>query len=186
MGWYRLLCWPPLPFSILLPEMREELQGLTSTPLGETKEDVNSYLEAVIKSDMATDAHREMLYVLGNTGSGKTSLTQTYKSFLETPDKPLESILTQDHPEQLKTRIAEVHNDTTLPQISSEQIKTENKDGDLLVSFKNISVPCTDSSPDHDGIKMEKCYMKITDFGGHEVMGTILKGTDEFSSGVYL
>ena len=154
--------------AILLPnDMREQLQELTSTPLGETKEDVNSYLEAVIKSGVATDAHREMLYILGNTGIGKTSLT---KSFLERPDNP-ESILTQDHPEQLKTRIAEVHKDTMLPQISSETIQTEEKDGVLLVRFKSDSV----SDADHDGKEMDKCFLKIIDFGGHQVLGTSFK-----------
>ena len=143
--------------AILLPDMRAELQELTSTPLGETREDVNSYLEA-------TDAHREMLYILGNTGIGKTSLT---KSFLERPDNP-ESILTQDHPEQLKTRIAEVHKDTMLPQISSETIQTEEKDGVLLVRFNSKSV----SDEDLDGQEMEKCFLKIIDFGGHQVLKT--------------
>ena len=142
--------------AVLLPDMREELQELTCTPLGETREDVNSYLEA-------TDAHREMLYILGNTGIGKTSLT---KSFLERPDNP-ESILTQDHPEELKTRIAEVHKDTMLPQISSETIQTEEKDGVLLVRFKSDSVPDTH----HDGQEMDKCFLKIIDFGGHQVFG---------------
>ena len=78
-----------------------------------------------------------------------------------------------------------MHKDTILPQISSEQIQTEEKEGVLLVSFKSNSVSGTYSNPDHDGEKMEKCYMKIIDFGGHQVMGTILKGTDEFFAGVY-
>ena len=153
--------------AILLPDMREELQELTSTPLGETREDVNSYLEAVIKSGVATDAHREMLYVLGNTGTGKTSLTGTYKAFLEMPDKLPEAILTEGHPELLKTRIAEVHKDTILPQISSETLQTEEKDGVLLVRFKSDSV----SNADHDGQEMDKCFLKIIDFGGHQVFG---------------
>ena len=150
--------------AILLPNMREELQGLTSTPLGETKEDVNSYLEAVIKSGVATDAHREMLYVLGNTGIGKTSLTETYKAFVENPDKPPESFLAQDHPQLLKTRIAEVHKDAMLPKIMNGTTKIEEEGGILLVSFANTS------QPDSDSPAMDKCLLKIIDFGGHQVV----------------
>ena len=78
-----------------------------------------------------------------------------------------------------------MHKDTILPQISSEQIQTEEKEGVLLVSFKSNSVSGTYSNPDHDGEKMEKCYMKIIDFGGHQVLGVVQNRTDEFFSGVH-
>ena len=148
--------------AIILPDMRADLQGLTSTPLGETKEEVNSYLEAVIKSGVATDAHREMLYILGNTGAGKTSLTKTYKSFLE--DKRPASILTQDHKELLRTRIAEVHNDAILPQSWIETIQIEDKGGISLVRLEsNVILGLLRQDRD-------KCYLKIVDFGGHQVL----------------
>ena len=150
--------------AIILPDMRADLQGLTSTPLGETKEEVKSYLEAVIKSGVATNAHREMLYILGNTGAGKTSLTETYKSFLENPDKPPESKLTQDHKELLRTRIAEVHNDAIFPQSWIETIQIEDKGGISLVRLEsNVILGMHRQYSD-------KCYMKIVDFGGHQVL----------------
>ena len=152
----------------LLPDLREGLQGLTNTPLGKTREDVNSYLEAVIKSGVATDANREMLYILGNTGTGKTSLTETYKSFLEDPNKDPTSVLTEDSPHLLRTRIAEVHKDAILPRIKTKTIQTEKKDDITLVRFKNNPQE-RDHKEQNFGPKMEKCLLKIVDFGGHQV-----------------
>ena len=148
--------------AIILPDMRADLQCLTSTPLGETKEEVNSYLEAVIKSGVATEAHREMLYILGNTGAGKTSLTKTYKSFLENPDQRPASILTQDHKELLRTRIAEVHNDAIHLKSSIKTIQKEDKGGISLVRH--------DTHSKRQWGYRDKCYLKIVDFGGHQVL----------------
>ena len=152
----------------LLPDLREGFQGLTNTPLGKTREDVNSYLEAVIKSGVATDANREMLYILGNTGTGKTSLTETYKSFLEDPNKDPTSVLSEDSPHLLRTRIAEVHKDAILPQIKTKTIQTEEKDDITLVRFKNNPQE-RDHKEQNFGPKMKKCLLKIVDFGGHQV-----------------
>ena len=159
--------------AIILPKM----QGLTSTPLGKTKEGVNSYLEAVIKSGVATDAHREMLYVLGNTNTGKTSLAETYKAFFEKPDKTPDSMLTQDHPELLKTRIAEVHKDAILPQILSGTLQTEKIEEHItLVRFEN-----TPGEEGFSGGEMAKCLLKIIDFGGHQVITIFVTVFSQFS-----
>ena len=144
--------------SIFLPERRDDLQTMTTTPLAETKEGLKSFLEAVIKSGMATDAHREMVYVLGNTKVGKTSLTETYKYFFENPDKTPKSILAK--PDQ-KTRIAEVYNDAVLPDMGRKKIKEEKKDGITLISFEP-------NSEEHH--VNDKCFIKIVDFGGHQVI----------------
>ena len=150
--------------TVFLPNLREEIQGLTSTPLGETQEEVNSYLEALIKSGVATDAHREMLYLLGNTGTGKTSLTETYKAFFNRPEKIPEPFLTEDHPQLQNTKIADIHGDTILPKILSEMIhqRTDNNNNVLLISFE--------SSPNEQ--ELEKAFLKIVDFGGHQVRET--------------
>ena len=151
--------------ALLLPNKRELLHRLTRssgrTPIGVTKEDVSSYLDAVIKSGVATDAHREMLYILGNTGTGKTSLAETYKSFFQRPDETPESKLTENDPPLLKTRIADVHKDMILPHIPSEKIQKEKKECYQLVSFG--------SYPDPDVHKRKKAFLKIVDFGGHQV-----------------
>ena len=173
--------------AILLPDMRKKLQGLTRTPLGETKEDVNSYLEVVIKSGVATDARREMLYVLGNTGIGKTSLTETYKAFVEKPDKTPESFLTQDHPQLLKTRIAEVHKDAMLPQIHNRTVCV----GGTLRKEKmgeNIVLVRIDNNPDEESQRereIDKCLLKIIDFGGHQVISISETASYKISSGIY-
>ena len=165
--------------AILLPDMRKKLQGLTRTPLGETKEDVNSYLEAVIKSGVATDAHREMLYVLGNTGSGKTSLTDTYKAFVKEPGETPESCLTEDRPQSLATRIAEVsevsevRKNAILPEILNEEIEKEVIENIKLVRFRNNSIGEILSRKE-----MSKCLLKIIDFGGHQVISFLVPASN--------
>ena len=146
---------------------------------------MNSYLEAVIKSGVATDARREMLYVLGNTGIGKTSLTETYKAFVENPDKTPESFLTQDHPQLLKTRIAEVHKDAILPQILNGTLQLEKMGEDTediqLVRFGNNRGEESLSEQE-----MDKCLLKIIDFGGHQVIkNTVPASNKSSSSGVH-
>ena len=161
--------------SIFLPERRDNMQVMTTTPLAETREDLRSFLEAVIKSGVATDACREMLYVLGNTNVGKTSLTETYKHFFENPEKTPESILAEP---ELKTQIAEVYNDAILPHMRRKnmrrkKIKEEKKDGITLISFE----PNSEEHPDD----IEKCFIKIVDFGGHQVICAYETGTQKFS-----
>ena len=156
--------------SIFLPERRDDLQTMTTTPLAETKEGLKSFLEAVIKSGMATDAHREMVYVLGNTKVGKTSLTETYKYFFENPNKTPESILAEHRPELLITKIAEVYNNEILPNMRRKKIKIEKKDGITLISF--------DSEEHPDDKDKDKCFIKIVDFGGHQVICAFEKRTE--------
>lgn len=153
--------------SIFLPERRDELQTQATTPLAETKEELKSFLEAVIKSGVATDARREMLYVLGNTNVGKTSLTETYKYFFENPDNTPKSILTENLPELLITKIAEVYNDAILPHLPRQKIEEEKKDGINLVSFE----------PDSEELTDDKCLIRIVDFGGHQVICAFEKRT---------
>ena len=50
--------------AILQPHMREELQGLTTTPLMATSEDLRAFLQEVIKSGGAEDAKGELISTL--------------------------------------------------------------------------------------------------------------------------
>ena len=50
--------------AILQPHMREELQGLTATPLMKTSDDLKAFLQDVIKSGGAEDAGSELISVL--------------------------------------------------------------------------------------------------------------------------
>ena len=90
---------------------------------------------------------------------GKTSLTETYKFFFENPDRTPESILADP---ELSTQIAEVYNDAILPHMRREKIKEEKKDGITLIRFE----PNSEEHPD------DKCFIKIVDFGGNQVICT--------------
>ena len=64
----------------------------------------------------------------------------------------------------MQTRIAEVHNDALFPQSWIETIQIEDKGGMSLVRLES-NVILGLHRQDRD-----KCYLKIVDFGGHQVL----------------
>ena len=71
--------------SRLCPEMMDELNKVASIPLEKfsTNTAVSHYLEALIKSGVAAEEERGVIYVMGNTSVGKTSLVNTFKNYIE-------------------------------------------------------------------------------------------------------
>ena len=148
--------------------MSEDLQLLTSTPLGpfKTTDDALAYFEDIMQSGVSLQT-REMIYILGRNGIGKTSLLRTLKKFAESPTKHVPTmILSENHSEFLKTQLAEVHKDVKLDKtihggkIQIMRDEDFHEDGDIkLVNFDK------DAQEEDVGI----CHTNVIDFGGQAV-----------------
>lgn len=148
----------------LIPSMSGLLQSMTPTPLASftSPDSVLSYIEAVIQSGFATDAHREMLYILGNTSVGKTSLAETLKRYIHNPGSNIEPFLTEEHKHLEKTRVAEINKDTTMHGGHIPLVELERDEGGkfTMVHCKN----------ENNELSMGKALLKIIDFGGHQAL----------------
>ena len=79
----------------VFPNLADDLNSLSKLSLQNFKlnSQIESYLDAVIKSGIAADVDQGIVFLLGNTGVGKTSLTHTLKDFIEKPTDNPKSIL---------------------------------------------------------------------------------------------
>ena len=149
----------------IFPSLSEDFQKLTPTPLGETTEDLKSYLDAIIKSGVSSNANREVIYVLGNTNVGKTSLVESFKHFIK--EDEAKSCLTENDPKLLKTRVAELYKDLSLSSEMQREVTVEQKDKVNLVKFgeEKEAEEYVKETPKEG---LEKCLFKIYDIGGHQ------------------
>ena len=144
----------------LVPTMADSLQTMTSTPLKtfKSEDDVCSFLNAVIKSGLSAD--RGMLYILGNTAVGKTTLAETLKAYVEEPQREdPKTVLTGvcEDGKLLETEVAEVYPDQTLHGGKTVNL-TQLGEHVKLVKFKE------------DNPAIGKCILKTVDFGGQPVI----------------
>ena len=97
--------------NLLMPEMAASLATLATVPLHNfpTSKEVVTYLEALIKSGVAAEMERGLAFVLGNTGTGKTSFVNTLQTFAENPTSYPKAWLTEEHTDKLETQILEVY-----------------------------------------------------------------------------
>ena len=99
-----------LVLSLLFPELSSTIKPLSSIPVAKfkTPQEVEAIVDAFVTSGVAAQHDHGLVFVLGNTGSGKTSLTNTFKEFMESPTSTPKSVLTQDHKEMQETQVSEV------------------------------------------------------------------------------
>ena len=96
-------------FNLLFPEMRQALETIASIPLKtlQSTDSALTYLGALIKSGIAAESDSGVVYVMGNTNVGKSSLVNTFVRFMKSPfEKPV-SVLTQDHEALRETQVME-------------------------------------------------------------------------------
>ena len=75
---------------------------------------MNFYLNALIKSGVAADVERGVVYVMGNTSVGKTSLVNTLKHYIENPTEEPVPILAQKDNKLIETKVLEIYSDVNL------------------------------------------------------------------------
>ena len=154
----------------LFPNISSMLKEISRIPLESfTKsEDILNFTEAVIKSGLTADIERGVVFVLGNTGVGKTSLANTLKQFIDNPDKTPVPVLSGDHPALLETEILEVYDEVSLEH-----------DKELSVSLTKIGenssmIKLSDEQTKEgtEEMKTKKLNLKLVDMGGHQESGS--------------
>ena len=102
--------------NFLFPSLSSKLKTISRIPLDSftASEDILNFIEAVIKSGLTADIERGVVFVLGNTGVGKTSLANTLKQFIDNPNQTPIPLLAGEHPDLLETEILEVYDEVSL------------------------------------------------------------------------
>ena len=119
---------------------------------------IQDYLEAIIKFGVSNQIHGR-IFVLGNTGTGKTSIIHTLRAFGDSPDDN-QSVLTGD--EQFKhlieTKVMDLVSDVKL--FGNKSLSIEKVNDQFFLIKEEIS---QESKEDEESF----VTVNITDFGGH-------------------
>ena len=124
----------------------------------QTPNDVLSYLDALIDSGIAAQVERGLIFVLGNTQTGKTSLVNTFKSFVESPLKEPTSVLTKPGDDLFETQVLEVYDNLSLKQEKTFKVSKVTS-APTLVKLEEEQVAAKNDS------KKERLQLKIVDLG---------------------
>jgi GTPase SAR1 family protein len=148
-----------------IPDFEKALDGLGTIPLDRfsNPKEVLTFVNALIDSGSAAQVDRGLIFVLGNTKAGKTSLVNTFKSFVESPSKDLTPVLTEKGDNLFETQVLEVYDDLLLKQEKTLKVELSRiSSAPTLVKFKEEPVAATNNSGN------EGLQLKIVDIGGHK------------------
>ena len=152
--------------NILFPSLSSKLKSISPIPLKSlpTSLDILSFIKAVIKSGLTADIESGVVFVLGSSGVGKTSLVNTLKRFIDNPQDVPIPVLSGDHQSLLETEILEVYDEISL-QHDSELSVVITKKGK---GASNIRLVDEDEEHNNTGARTKKLNLKLVDLGGHQ------------------
>ena len=145
---------------LLFPKLRKECEALSDIPLATftSIQKIDTYLQDILHFG-TSDEKRGRIFVMGNTGTGKTSFVKTFEKYSKDPEKKKpESFLTEDHKEFEKTEVLDVIKNlklTTSSNVSTESKKINNQ-------FEMIYIKENTANNKNNAININ-----IMDFGGH-------------------
>ena len=123
------------------PRFSADYLDISTNPLRnlDTPASLVLYLEDLKKYGTAAGRKRGTIYVLGNTGAGKSSLVNTFQEYVNNPSKQPSSKLTGDREELLETQILELSGDLNLEATATLNVDVKSMSGLQLVSLNKIS-----------------------------------------------
>ena len=122
-----------------IPDFEKALNALVHIPLTRFAhpKEVLTYTEALIESGTAAQADQGLVFVIGNTNTGKTSLVNTFKDFVTHPsDKPC-SVLTKPDDNLIETQVLEVYDGLSLNQEGTFEVDRTSL-RPVLVNLKEV------------------------------------------------
>ena len=101
-----------------VPDFEKALKALVHIPLTRFShpKEVLTFVNALIESGLAAQKDQGLVFVLGNTATGKTSLVNSFKDFVAHPSENPRSILTKPDDNLIETQVLEVYDGLSLKQ----------------------------------------------------------------------
>ena len=151
--------------NIFFPSLGSKLKPISPIPLNSfsTYSDILSFIKAVIKSGLTADVERGVVFVLGSSGVGKTSLVNTLKRFIDNPEEVPIPVLSGEHQDLLETEILEVYDEISF-QHDRELSVALTKKGKGASTIRLVD---EDQGHNKTGGRGKKLNLKLVDLGGH-------------------
>ena len=122
-----------------IPDFAKALNALGHIPLNRFShpKEVLLFVDALIESGTAAQSEQGLIFVLGNTNTGKTSLVNTFKDFVEHPTNKPCSVLTKPDDSLIETQVLEVYDGLSLKQGRVFKVEVDNTSSlPVLVNLK--------------------------------------------------
>ena len=146
----------------MVPDFAKALDALVHIPLDRfsNPKEVLTFTDALIESGIASQVERGLVFVLGNTNIGKTSLVNTFKNFVESPADEPTPVLTEEDDNLIETQVLEVYDGLSLKQNKTFEVKTSGNSPVLVKLEESIH-----SDLDRQGQGLQ---LRIVDLGTYK------------------
>ena len=151
--------------NMLVANISDKLSEHCSIPLNRFKspKEVLAFVTALIETGVASQTERSVVFVMGNTNTGKTSLVNTLKDYIDQPSEEPRSVLTEEHSKLLETQVMELYDSVSDPKEQRFAIHVdEDSQRPTLISFRQNNMVSASGETDKKPVKI-----KVVDMGGH-------------------
>ena len=122
--------------------------------------EVLTFVDALIESGIASQSEQGLVFVLGNTNTGKTSLVNTFKDFVAHPTENPRSVLTKPSDNLIETQVLEVYDGLSLKQEKDFKVELATTSGlPVLVNLEETQKTMSEEN-NTSGLQL-----KIVDLG---------------------
>ena len=146
-----------------IPDFAKAIDALEHIPLDRisTPKDIYTFTNALIESGIASQSDHGLVFVLGNTNVGKTSLVNTFANFVASPSGDPVSVLTEGNANLIETQVLEVYDNLCLNQEKGFRVELASEKP-ILVDLKESLISQIDKKP---GLQL-----RIVDLGEFELL----------------